>query len=63
MDGAVGPRAAPELGADTGSVLTGLLGLTATEVQALAQRGITGVPDRPWQRGVESIFGGYECVT
>ena len=42
MDGAAGPRAAPELGADTGSVLTGLLGLTATEVQALAQRGIIG---------------------
>ena len=42
MDGAAGPRAAPELGADTGSVLTGLLGLTATEVRALAQRGIIG---------------------
>jgi 2-methylfumaryl-CoA isomerase len=43
MDGASGPRPAPELGADTGLVLTGLLGLTAAEVQSLAQRGIIGV--------------------
>jgi 2-methylfumaryl-CoA isomerase len=42
MDGAVGPRPAPELGADTGPVLTGLLGLSEAEVRALAGRGIVG---------------------
>jgi 2-methylfumaryl-CoA isomerase len=42
MDGAVGPRAAPELGADTAPVLTGLLGLSEAEVRALAERGIVG---------------------
>ena len=44
MDGTTGPRAAPALGADTGAVLTGLLGLSAAEVQALAGRGIIGGP-------------------
>ncbi|HJY02744.1 MAG TPA: CoA transferase, partial [Streptosporangiaceae bacterium] len=42
MDGAAGPRPAPALGADTGAVLTGLLGLSAEDVQALAERGIIG---------------------
>jgi 2-methylfumaryl-CoA isomerase len=44
MDGATGPRPAPALGADTGAVLTGLLGLSAADVQALADRGIVGAP-------------------
>jgi 2-methylfumaryl-CoA isomerase len=44
MDGATGPRPAPALGADTGAVLTGLLGLSAADVQALAERGIVGGP-------------------
>jgi 2-methylfumaryl-CoA isomerase len=44
MDGATGPRPAPALGADTGAVLTGLLGLSAGDVQALAERGIVGGP-------------------
>ncbi len=44
MDGTTGPRAAPALGADTGAVLTGLLGLSAADVQALAGRGIIGGP-------------------
>jgi hypothetical protein len=48
MDGADGPRPAPELGADTASVLTGLLGLTQADVRELARRGIVGAPhDRP----------------
>ena len=42
IHGAVGPRPAPELGADTGPVLTELLGLTAADVQALAEAGIAG---------------------
>ena len=42
MDGATGPRPAPVLGADTGAVLTGLLGLSAEDVRALADRGIVG---------------------
>jgi 2-methylfumaryl-CoA isomerase len=42
MDGAAGPRPAPVLGADTGAVLTGLLGLSAAEIAALAERGIIG---------------------
>ena len=44
MDGATGPRPAPALGADTGAVLTGLLDLSAADVQALAERGIAGGP-------------------
>jgi 2-methylfumaryl-CoA isomerase len=44
MDGATGPRPAPPLGADTGAVLTGLLGLSAEDVRALAERGIVGAP-------------------
>jgi 2-methylfumaryl-CoA isomerase len=44
MDGTTGPRPAPALGADTAAVLTGLLGLSAAEVQALAERGIIGGP-------------------
>jgi 2-methylfumaryl-CoA isomerase len=42
MDGATGPRPAPPTGADTASVLTGMLGLSATDVRALAERGIIG---------------------
>jgi len=45
-DGTVGPLPAPVLGADTGAVLTGLLGLTAAEVRALAERGIIGGADQ-----------------
>jgi 2-methylfumaryl-CoA isomerase len=44
MDGTTGPRAAPALGADTAAVLTGLLGLSAADVRALADRGIIGGP-------------------
>lgn len=40
MDGTTGPRPAPPLGADTAAVLTGLLGLAAAEIRALADRGI-----------------------
>ena len=47
MDGADGPRPAPELGADTASVLTGLLGLTQADVRELARRGIVGAPSGP----------------
>jgi 2-methylfumaryl-CoA isomerase len=43
MDGTTGPRPAPVLGADSGAVLTGLLGLTADDVAGLAERGIIGV--------------------
>lgn len=43
MDGTVGPRPAPELGADTEPVLTALLGLTAADVRELADRGVIGV--------------------
>jgi 2-methylfumaryl-CoA isomerase len=46
MDGADGPRPAPELGADTERVLTGLLGLSAADVRALAARGIVGASPR-----------------
>jgi 2-methylfumaryl-CoA isomerase len=42
MDGTTGPRPAPPLGADTAAVLTGLLGLAAAEIRALADRGIIG---------------------
>ena len=44
MDGTTGPRPAPALGADTGAVLTGLLGLSAADIGALAGRGIIGGP-------------------
>jgi 2-methylfumaryl-CoA isomerase len=44
MDGTTGPRPAPALGADTAAVLTGLLGLSAADVRALADRGIIGGP-------------------
>jgi 2-methylfumaryl-CoA isomerase len=42
MDGTTGPRPAPVLGADTAAVLTGLLGLAADDIEALAGRGIIG---------------------
>jgi 2-methylfumaryl-CoA isomerase len=42
MDGTAGPSPAPVLGADTAAVLTGLLGLSAADVRALAERGIIG---------------------
>ena len=44
MDGVPGARPAPVLGADTESVLTGMLGLSAADVRALAERGIAGGP-------------------
>jgi len=43
MDGTTGPRPAPAFGADTGAVLTGLLGLSAADVRGLAERGIAGL--------------------
>jgi len=43
-DGTTGPRPAPALGADTAAVLTGLLGLSAADIQALTERGIIGGP-------------------
>ena len=42
LEGAAQVRPAPGLGADTGPVLTGLLGLSEADVQALAERGIVG---------------------
>ena len=42
LDGAAGACPAPVLGADTTAVLTGLLGWSAAEVSALAERGIVG---------------------
>ena len=52
MDGTTGPRPAPAFGADTGAVLTGLLGLSAAAVRGLAERGIAGVPvPRPGSPG------------
>jgi 2-methylfumaryl-CoA isomerase len=42
VDGAGGPRPAPALGADTGAVLSGLLGLSATEIRALTERRVVG---------------------
>jgi len=42
MDGTAGPDPAPELGADNAAVLTGLLGLSAADIRALADRGIIG---------------------
>jgi 2-methylfumaryl-CoA isomerase len=46
MDGLPPARPAPLLGADTGPVLTRLLGLTEADVRGLAERGIVGrAPD------------------
>jgi 2-methylfumaryl-CoA isomerase len=45
-DGAIGPRPAPALGADTVAVLTGLLGRSAADIQMLTERGIIGGPCR-----------------
>jgi 2-methylfumaryl-CoA isomerase len=42
MDGATAVGPAPVLGADTASVLTGRLGLSAADVRSLAERGIVG---------------------
>jgi 2-methylfumaryl-CoA isomerase len=44
MEGTGDARPAPELGADTASVLTGLLGLAVADVRDLAERGIVGGP-------------------
>lgn len=41
-DGALGPAPAPELGADTAAVLTGMLGLSTADIQALTEQGIAG---------------------
>jgi 2-methylfumaryl-CoA isomerase len=43
-DVTTGPRPAPALGADTAAVLTGLLGLSAADIRALAERGVIGGP-------------------
>ncbi len=43
-DGVLGAAPAPGLGADTAAVLTGMLGLRAADVRALADRGIAGGP-------------------
>jgi 2-methylfumaryl-CoA isomerase len=43
-EGATGPRPAPALGADTATVLAGLLGLSAADIGALTERGIVGGP-------------------
>jgi 2-methylfumaryl-CoA isomerase len=45
MDGARAASPAPVLGADTAAVLTGMLGLSAAEVGALADNGVVGAPD------------------
>jgi 2-methylfumaryl-CoA isomerase len=42
QEGRAGPAPAPPLGADTAAVLTGLLGLSAQEAAALADRGVAG---------------------
>ena len=44
QDGRLEPSPASGLGADTAEVLTGLLGLSAAEVRALARRGVAGEP-------------------
>ena len=44
VDGAGEARSAPALGADTAAVLSGLLGLSATEVRALTERRVVGGP-------------------
>jgi 2-methylfumaryl-CoA isomerase len=50
-DGTTGPRPAPALGADTATVLTGLLGLSAADIGALTDRGIIGGPYQDAGRG------------
>ena len=45
MDGARAASPAPVLGADSAAVLTGMLGLSAAEVGALADNGVVGAPD------------------
>jgi 2-methylfumaryl-CoA isomerase len=42
LDGTGEVRPAPDLGTDTGAVLTGMLGLAEADVRALAERGIVG---------------------
>jgi crotonobetainyl-CoA:carnitine CoA-transferase CaiB-like acyl-CoA transferase len=42
MDGTTEVRPAPVLGADTGAVLTGMLGLSEGDIRALTERGIIG---------------------
>jgi 2-methylfumaryl-CoA isomerase len=42
QDGRLEPSPASRLGADTADVLAGLLGLSAPQVRALAERGVTG---------------------
>jgi len=42
MDGTTGARAAPGLGADTGALLAGMLGLSNGDIRALTERGIIG---------------------
>ena len=42
QEGRAGPAPAPALGADTEAVLTGLLGLSAQQAGALADRGVAG---------------------
>jgi len=44
VDGAGEPAPAPVFGADTAAVLSGLLGLSATEVRALTKRRVAGGP-------------------
>jgi 2-methylfumaryl-CoA isomerase len=41
-EGRPDPEPAPLLGADTGAVLAGLLGLSAQDISALADRGVAG---------------------
>ena len=45
-DGAGAPRPAPALGADTAGVLSGLLGLSATEVRDLTERQVVGAEQK-----------------
>ncbi len=42
MDGTTGARPAPGLGADTGAVLAGMLGLSERDIRARTERGIIG---------------------
>jgi 2-methylfumaryl-CoA isomerase len=44
QDGRIDPSPASRLGADTPGVLAGLLGLSAEDIRALAQRGVIGAP-------------------
>ncbi|HEY2238029.1 MAG TPA: CoA transferase [Streptosporangiaceae bacterium] len=50
-EGAGDVRPAPPLGADTATVLTGLLGLGQADLAALAERGIVGLPAGPPPEG------------